>query len=147
MKSKIISLALLFTLLFSSCNHKFAVETKSFQKYLGNSFHEKIPNDEHSYLLIATFRCSGCVENALLKISGKINANSINKITILTFDSSLLPDTLKGKIKVLLDKEAGYENIGISIANIALVKTSKGKIDKIRIINLDETDKIVEEEF
>jgi hypothetical protein len=59
----------------------------------------------------------------------------------------LIPDTLKAKVKVLLDKETKYENIGIPIANIALIKTSKGKIDKIRIINLDETDQIVKDEF
>lgn len=147
MINKFALFVLLLIFLSLSCNNQFAQETKSFKTYMSDIFHEKIPQNEHTYLLIATFRCSGCVENALMKISQKTNVGSENSITILTFDSSLIPDTLKNKVKVLLDKDAGYENIGIPIANIALIKSSKGKVDKIMMINLDDTDKIVDEDF
>lgn len=147
MKNKHIFCVALFFLLFPSCRNQFADETSNFQKYLGDTFQEKIPESNHTFLLISSFRCSGCVENALFKISRKTDKNSTNKITILTFDSSLIPDTLRSNFKILSDNKTGYEKIGISIANIALIKTSEGKIDKIRIINLDETDQIVKDEF
>jgi hypothetical protein len=114
---------------------------------MNDIFHEKLSENDHTYLLLATFRCSGCVENALMKISQKLNKRSGEKITILTSDLSLVPDNLRKKVKVLLDKDTGYENIGIPMANIAMIKTSKGKIVKIQMINLDDTDKIVNEEF
>ena len=137
----------LLMLIFLSCSNKFANETNSLKNYLSDTFHEKIPDAEHTYLLIATFRCSGCVENALQKISDKIRIDPNSNITIVSYDVSLIPDTLKAKVKVLLDTETMYENIGIPIANIALIKTSNGKIDKIEMINLDNADEIINEEF
>jgi hypothetical protein len=146
---KIIYIDLVCLAFFSllSCNTPYTKETENLKCYLSDNFQERIPGEKHTYLLIATFRCSGCVENALQKISDKIKIGPNSHITILSYDVSLIPDTLKAKVKVLLDKETKYENIGIPIANIALIKTSKGKIDKIRIINLDETDQIVKDEF
>lgn len=146
MKTKIIGLVFLFSILSQSCTNKYSEETKSFQKYLSDVFNEKIPESKHIYLLIAQFRCSGCVEQSLLKIAGKISNRENPEVTVLTFDTKLVPDTLSKQVKVLLDKNSGYETIQ-SIANIALIKTERGKIIEIKIINLDDTDKIIEEEF
>ena len=132
---------------FTSCDTKFANETNYFQKYMNDIFHEKLSENDHIYLLIATFRCSGCVENALTKIYIKAKKGSGENITILTSNLSLIPDNLRKKVKVLIDKDAGYENIGIPMANMAMIKSSNGKIVKIMMINLDDTDKIVKEEF
>jgi hypothetical protein len=147
MKNNLTLIGALFLSGLMACSNKYKIETVAFQKYLSSDFHEKIPEVEHTYLLIATFRCSGCVENSLAKIREKINTHSKDQITILTFDPSLIPANLQDRVKILLDRDTGYENIGISIANLALIKSNKGKIDKIRMINLDNTDKIVEEEF
>jgi hypothetical protein len=89
----------------------------------------------------------GSTVNALIKISQKLNKGSVEKITILTSDLSFVPDNVRKNVKVLVDKDTGYENIGIPMANIAMIKSSKGKIVKIQMINLDDTDKIVNEEF
>ena len=147
MTNKYFLFSTLLMLISPSCSYKFANETIIFQKYLDTVSHEKIPQNEHTYLLIATLRCSGCVENALMKISQKINKESQTNITLLTSNLSLVPESLGNKVKVLLDKDAGYEKLGIPIANTAMIKTFKGKIVKIRMINLDDTDKIVDEEF
>ena len=146
MQTKLIGLFLFFTTFLQSCTTKYSDETISFQNYLGEVFHEKIPENKHVYLLIAQFRCAGCVEQSLGKIADKISKGLNSEVTIITYDNSIVPFALTRKVKVLLDKNAGYEAI-LSIANIALIKTENGKINAIEMINLDNSDKIIEEEF
>jgi len=145
-KSILIPIAF-FSFLLLSCNERYVNETKDFNKYLTDNYQEKIPINEHIYLLICTFNCSGCVQKTLLKISGKVKNNKCHSITILTYDLNKIPYSLKSKVNVLFDKNAQYENIGLSVANIALVKTNKRKIVTIQIINFDKIDKIVNSNF
>lgn len=146
MQTKIIGLVILISLLSHSCADKYSNETKLFQKYLGEVFHEKMPENKHIYLLIAQFRCAGCVEQTLGKIAGKVTRMSKPEVTVITYDSNLIPVSLTKNVQVLLDKDSGYEAIQ-SIANIALIKTENGKILTVKMINLDDSDKIIEEEF
>lgn len=147
MKSSYNFLYVLLIFLLPSCNNRYVHETIGFQNYLKEKFDENLPVNEHTFLLISQFACLGCIESALLKISEKTNLNSKYKITIITYDTLLIPNSLKYNTKILLDTKSSYENVGLSIANIALLKTSKGKIDKIEMINLDNADKIINEEF
>ncbi len=138
---------LFISFLILSCNHRNENKTKTFNRYLINNFHEKIPDNEHIYLLISTFRCYGCTQKILFEISEKVQNGEKNSITILTYDLNIVPQDLQRKVKVLLDKNAQYEHIGLSIANIALLKTNKGKIMTIQMINLDKIDSIVKKYF
>lgn len=139
--------AFLILLFLYACNDAYFNETRCFNQYLNKRFQSKIPIDEHTFLLVATFRCSGCVQNSLLSISEKINENSVNSTTIITSDTVLIPNSIREKIVILLDENKEYENIGIPIANLALFKTKKGKIIEIRILNLDNSEQIINEEF
>lgn len=146
MQTKLIGLVLFLSFFMQSCTTKYSDETRTFQKYLGEVFREKIPENKNVYLLIAQFRCAGCVEQSLGKIADKISKGLNSEVTIITYDASLVPFSLSRNVRVLVDKNAGYETIQ-SIANIALIKTEKGKINTIKMINLDDSDKIIEEEF
>ena len=67
-------------------------------------------------------------------------------MSIITYNEKLIPVSLTRKVEVLLDKNSGYETIQ-SIANIALIKTDRGKILTIKMMNLDDSDQIIKEEF
>lgn len=134
-------------ILILSCNNRNEKETKAFQEYLTSNFKKQIPEDEHIYLLISRFNCAGCVQRIFFEISGKLKNRENHSITILTYDLNLVPENLKNKVTILLDKNAQYENIGLSIANVALIKTNKGKFNSMQIINLDKIETIVNKEF
>lgn len=147
MKNKLVLSILLFSFFLISCN-RFRHETAGFNQYLSYTFHETIPEAEHTFLLLSSYGCPGCVEKTFLSISEKIKDQPKNKeITILTYDVSLVPTSLSQTVKVQLDANQGYENVGIPIANLAMVKTKNGKIVKIQMINLDNMDMILNEEF
>ena len=146
MQAKILGLFLLCSILLQSCTNKYSEQTRSFQQYLGSVFHEKIPENQHIYLLIAQFRCEGCVERTLDKLADKLSKNPKTGVSIITYNEKLIPVSLTRKVEVLLDKNSGYETIQ-SIANIAFIKTDRGKILSIKMMNLDDSDQIIEEEF
>ncbi|OQX82272.1 MAG: hypothetical protein B6D64_00895 [Bacteroidetes bacterium 4484_276] len=137
----------LFTLLILSCDNKYLNETNVFNNYLNDNFHEKIPNDEHKYLLVGEFKCNGCVEKTFLEINKNVKDEKFNSVTIITYDLLIVPDSIENRTKVLLDENAMFERIGLSIANVTLVKTNNSKIVKIKVINLNEIEKVVYEEF
>ena len=145
-KYNLLFLIFIFILILS-CNNRNEKETKSFQEYLTSNFKKQIPEEQHIYLLISRFNCAGCVQKIFFEISGKLKNKEIHSITILTYDLNLVPENLKNKITVLLDENAQYENIGLSIANVALIKTNKRKINSIQIINLNKITTIVNNEF
>ncbi len=128
---------IIFAYLLTSCNHRYKVETNAFQGYLLETFNEKIPSESHEYILISQFQCSGCVQRTLIDISNKFNGKQNDSITVITFDLDKVPEILKKKVTVLLDEDAKYEHF-LSIANVAIVKTNRGQIIDIKIINLDD---------
>jgi hypothetical protein len=147
MKNKPILFILFLSMNFLSCNNSFNSATNSFNNYLNSHFHENIPNEEHIYLLISTFKCSGCVENSLNIISGKIYNQSGTNITILTYDSTIVPESLKKKVEILVDNNADYEKTGIEMANILLIKTHHSIITRMLIIDLDNSEEIINDEL
>ncbi|MDO9258034.1 MAG: hypothetical protein Q7U54_21150 [Bacteroidales bacterium] len=146
MKNKIFLFVFFISFFSQSCNDRYRNETISFQNYLSNTFKQKIPEVEHIYLLVSRFGCPNCIDQALIKISEKtVNKQEIG-ITIVTYDTTLVSKTFIKRAKILFDNNAEYETI-LPIANLALIKTERGKISKIKILNLDEMEKIIGEEF
>ncbi len=128
---------IIFILSITSCNSRYKKETDKFNYYLLNMFGENIPQSRMDYILIGQFNCAGCVQRILIDISNKLKNENNDSITVITFDLDKVPYNLKEKVKVLLDENAKYENI-FSIANVAIVKTNRGKIMDVKIINLDD---------
>ncbi len=120
-----------------SCNNRYKDETNAFQSYLLENFNEKIPSDSHEYVLLSQFYCAGCVQRILIDISNKLKNSHNDSITVITYDLKKVPQNLKKKVTVLLDKNARYEHI-FSIANVAIVKTNNGQVMDVKIINLDD---------
>ena len=125
MKTKILGLVLLCSILLQSCTSKYSVQTRSFQQYLGSVFHDKIPENQHIYLLIAQFRCEGCVERTLDKLADKLSKNPKTGVSIITYNEKLIPVSLTRKVEVLQNKNSWYET-NKSIAHIALINISNG---------------------
>ncbi len=129
---------IIFILSLTSCNSRYQKETNAFQSYLHETFNENIPSDDsHKYILIAQFNCAGCVQRILIDISNNLKNRKNDSITLITYNMDKVPYNLMKKIKVLVDEDAKYENI-FSIANIAIVKTNRGQIKDVKIINLDD---------
>lgn len=138
---------ILISILLQSCHYELDNETTVFDNYLENNYKERIPANDHTYLLICRLSCYGCVLKALAQISAKVKNDRSKEITVLTYDISIVPEPLNGRVTMLLDTDCLYENIGLPIANLALIKSNRGEITKIRILNFDEIDIIVNEEF
>jgi hypothetical protein len=109
-----------------------------FNNYLNDQYQETIPNENHTYLLISGFHCSGCLQKIFTDIYGKVHPEYFDSLTILTYDFSLIPSNIRKQSKILFDKDAVYENIGLSIANVTVIETINGGIKNIRVINLDD---------
>jgi hypothetical protein len=146
MKSKII-ISLLATLFILSCNTKFHEQSDAFNSYLLSQFHEKIPSAKHTYVIHSQFGCYGCVKQTFTQIDKLITKNQIDLISILTYDSTFLIGSLKNKCKVLFDKNAKYEQIGLDIANITFVKTFDGEIIEMVVISLNDVDGKINDEL
>lgn len=146
-KILILTFLILCIFLVGSCSDNKSIQNDSFREYLESNFREKIPDKEHIYILVSKFGCSGCVTNSLEKITSKISLKSNKSVTVLTFDGSIIPHDLQMKVPILIDSLDKYENLGFSIANITLIKTTNKKINQVRILNLDDMDQIINEEF
>lgn len=125
-------------ILIQSCNSHFNYETEVFNKYLMDQYQETIPYDNHTYLLISGFHCSGCLQKIFTDIYGKASPKYFDSLTILTYDLTLVPNNVRKQAKILFDKDAVYENIGLSIANVTVIETINGGVKNIRVINLDD---------
>ncbi len=138
-------LLLVFTMI--SCNQEFSQETESFENYLKTTFDKDYKAAPHYYLIVSQFRCHACVIKTLDEIATRVNHTNANSFTILTFDFQIIPDEIRSKIEILSDSEEGYESLGISLANLTIVKTDNYKIRKITVVNLDEIQDIVSDIF
>jgi hypothetical protein len=146
MKNKIV-FTLLAIMLISSCNTKFHEQSDAFNSYLLNQFHEKIPSAKHTYVVHSQFGCYGCVKQTFSLIDKLITKNQVDFISILTYDSTFLIGSLKNNCKVLFDKNAKYEQIGLDIANITLIKTLDGNIIEMEVISLNDIEDKIKDEF
>jgi len=136
-KSYLIIIAF-FIFLIQFCNPHTDYETKVFETYLMDQFTETIPNNNHTYLIVSEFHCSGCLQKIFTDIYGKVRLEYFDSLTILTYDSTLIPEHIRKHAKVLLDKDVAYEYIGLSIANVTVVRTKNCSIKSIEVINLDD---------
>jgi hypothetical protein len=120
----------------------FYKESQSFNTYLLNSFNCGIPENEHVFILHGKFGCRGCVQRMFFELDKQISINQYENISILTYDTLFIEECVRKIVNLLFDESGNYEKIGINIANLAFIKTRKGKIYQIKILNNDEIDEI-----
>lgn len=138
---------LAFTLLLTSCNQKFSLESESFEKYLETKFGQNIKADSHYYLIVSQIRCNSCVIKTLDEIAKRVNKTNCDSFTILTNDSLLIPGEMRNKVNLLYDSYAEYDQINMPLANLTIVKTNNSQIQKIKVVNLNEIHDVVNREF
>lgn len=128
--------------IFYSCSDlrdKSGRQTEIFTNYLTENFDEKISEELQYYVLISNFRCIGCVEKNLLELTEFINASNSNHFTFITSDMNVFPESLRTKVKILLDKNNKFDYLNLDIANLTLIETMAGEITFIKSFNLEDS--------
>jgi hypothetical protein len=123
----------------SDLKNKSEKQTEIFTDYLKENFNENISNELQYYFLISNYRCVGCVEKNLLELTEFINAGNSNHFTFITSDMNVFPDSLRTKVKILLDKNNKFDYLNLDIANLTLIETFGGEITFIKCFNPEDS--------
>jgi uncharacterized protein YjfI (DUF2170 family) len=136
--------SLFFSLFVISCSSALQNQTTEFNSYLSRQFNSTIPESDHVYILQSKFGCQECIRQVYQMIEEMISDASVQRqtISILTYDTSFLTETLINECRIHFDKNAEYEYLGLETANITLIKTSKRMIIDTWIIPKDEIESV-----
>jgi len=136
------NLSITFVLLLFSCDRSYNVETKGLNNLL-QDFNTSISNQNHLYILIPTFSCLACVQQALNNLSDLLVEKDKPKVTIIyqKIDINLKP--FFKKAFVYPDVNNSIDKLPFSIANLTFIKTYKEKIYEIQFVNVENVDQII----
>jgi hypothetical protein len=138
----------IIVLLAISCRNDKSEKTKIFSDYLSSTFSLSIPNDEHYFVLLPERVCAGCVFNSQIELNDYLNVHSemIDKITFIYSDIQVANTDLIQRLQSFYDEQHNLDNkipaYTFGIGNLTIVKTKKGKVRQVTIIDIGQLNKI-----
>lgn len=129
LKPTILLLSILF---FVNCRH-YTKETRCFNEALGQ-YNIVIPDDSHSFIIIPTFSCAGCVKMTWLWLEHNMSGNAYNNISII--DCNINDDFVtETNCDVYFDTLGVMDNLCFDLANPMIIKTDNRRISSITYID------------
>ncbi|HET6992532.1 MAG TPA: hypothetical protein VFJ43_14460 [Bacteroidia bacterium] len=116
--------------------------TEVFAYYLKTAFGDSIRNEKHIYIMIPAIGCKGCRTDALVVLHNEIIKSGEKNATYILSPSVNLADSLIRPCRFLIDSSGLIDRINLPISNIAILKTSNGKVISLVSIRSEITDSI-----
>lgn len=132
MKNPFVSIFLISSIFLLACNNSGHTnnkeETYVFRNYLEQTFHAKIPMEEHYFFLVPGSQCSGCNFYDALQIDSTLN----ERLTLIT----TFPSTNFQHFKHLwIDTSKNLSSLAFVNYTNKLIVTQAGKIQSISIVH------------
>jgi hypothetical protein len=136
---KIIRYLLIYSLIFIyGCTpNKFKQDktTRIFSNYINKEFNIQLDEKLHYFILLPKFGCHGCIKESIGELNNIITETNKNNIIIITTNLDEFSDSLKSRIKILVDTSGKLDNLNLPIANLTLVESQDEKVNYIKSIN------------
>jgi len=138
--------ALILIVLLCSCSNSADYKTVGFDKMLVD-FNSQIPKEYHIYFVIPKFSCHGCLQRTLIEINKYLLPRDRTNITFISGIDNLSLNDFREKSAIMYDNKGLIEQLPFEMANLTIIKTKKHRVIDIIPVNLDEIEKLINNEL